>query len=196
MNVKEPTFALSELFPSQGEWTQEAYLALPTNRLVELVQGVLELLPTASESHQRLVKRLFIPFDAYVREKSLGEVLFAPLSVKLREETFRMPDVIFMNHENVERRGERFWRGADLVMEVLNPNDPERDAVVKVSEYARSRIPEYWLADPRDASIKVYVLPEGAEVYELHRHFRGSERATPRSLSGFGLSVAELFRAT
>ena len=100
-----------------------------------------------------------------------------------------------MSSKNAKRRGERFWRGADLVIKVLNPDDEERDAVVKVSEYARSRIPEYWLADPRNASLTGHVLPEGAEAYELHGHFRGLERATSPSLGGFGLNVNELYGA-
>ena len=163
--------------------------------MVELVQGVLELLPSPTEGHQRLAKRLFVALDTHVREQSLGEVLFAPLSVKLQEGTFRMPDVVFMSSENAGRRGERFWHGADLIMEVLNPDDEERDVVVKVGEYARAGVPEYWLADPRDASLTVYALPERADFYEVHGRFEGDGRATSRGLNGFGLTVSEMFDA-
>jgi len=40
------TYEVAELFPRQGEWTEEDYLSLPeTNRLVELSDGKLVVLP-------------------------------------------------------------------------------------------------------------------------------------------------------
>ena len=193
--VREPTFALTELFPYQGEWTEEAYLALSTNRLIELSEGRLELLPMPSERHQRIVRFLFLMFYAFVSKEKLGEVFFAPLKIKLWDGKFREPDILFMTNENAEKRGDQFWRGADLVVEVISPDDPDRDVVTKREEYAEAGIPEYWLVDPRDASITVYVLPEGADVYEIHGRFTGDERATSRDLSGFGVTVAEVFEA-
>ncbi len=40
----EPTYAVAELFPPQGQWTEAEYLALNTNRLIELSDGKLEVL--------------------------------------------------------------------------------------------------------------------------------------------------------
>ena len=193
--VREPTLAVTEFFPYQGEWTEAAYLALSTNRLIELSEGRLELLPMPSERHQRIVRFLFRLFDAFVLGRGLGEVFFAPLKIKLWEGKFREPDILFMSNENAEKRGDQFWQGADLVVEVVSPDDPNRDAVTKREEYAEAGIPEYWLVDPRDASITVYVLPEGADAYEVHGRFTSDERATSRDLSGLEVTVAEVFEA-
>ena len=192
---KELTLAVTEFFPYQGEWTEVDYLLLSTNRLIELSEGRLELLPTPFESHQRIVRFLFLAFDAFVFKEDLGEVFFAPLKIKLWEGKFRKPDILFMSNENAEKRGDQFWRGADLVVEVISPDDPNRDAVTKREEYAEAGIPEYWLVDPRDASITVYVLPEGADAYEVHGRFSGDERATSRDLNGFKVTVFEVFEA-
>lgn len=53
---REPTYAIAELFPAQGEWTEEEYLALDTNRIVELSDGRLEVaeMPTKSGSRSDL----------------------------------------------------------------------------------------------------------------------------------------------
>ena len=40
------------------------------------------------------------------------------------------------------------WTGADLVIEVVSPDDPDLDLVVKRQEYAQAGIPEYWIVDP------------------------------------------------
>ena len=42
-------------FSTQTTWSEEGYLALDSNRLVELSQGVLEVLPMPTTSHQVLV---------------------------------------------------------------------------------------------------------------------------------------------
>jgi Uma2 family endonuclease len=39
----EPTWEVALVFPAQGEWTEEDYLALHTNRIVELSDGCLEV---------------------------------------------------------------------------------------------------------------------------------------------------------
>jgi Uma2 family endonuclease len=36
---------VAQLFPDQGDWTDEEYLALPGNRLIELSDGRVEVLP-------------------------------------------------------------------------------------------------------------------------------------------------------
>lgn len=41
----KPTYEIIDLFPAQGESTEEEYLALETNRLIELSKGNLEVLP-------------------------------------------------------------------------------------------------------------------------------------------------------
>ena len=80
----EPAWDLALLFPPQGEWTEEEYLGLRTNRLVELVDGCLEVLPMPIPLHQFIVRYLFRLLDAYVTARLLGDVLFAPLPVRLR----------------------------------------------------------------------------------------------------------------
>ncbi len=46
---------------------------------------------------------------------------------------------------NDPRRQNRFWLGADLVVEAVSEDDPERDTVDKVADYAEAKIPEYWI---------------------------------------------------
>jgi hypothetical protein len=41
----DPAWPVALLFPLQGDWTEEDYLALDTNRMVEFVDGCLEILP-------------------------------------------------------------------------------------------------------------------------------------------------------
>src|SRR5262249_41063625 len=46
-------------FPRQGTWSEEEYLKLDTNRLIELSDGHLEVLTMPTTSHQMIVAYLY-----------------------------------------------------------------------------------------------------------------------------------------
>jgi Uma2 family endonuclease len=189
----EPTWDIAHLFPIQGEWCEEEYLLLNGNRLVELSDGFLEVLPLPTTSHQRIVFYLSRLLLAFAAAEGLGEVLVAPLRVRLWRRKFREPDVVFMLNEHADRVGERFWNGADLVMEVVSGDeeDRRRDLVVKRLEYARAGIPEYWIVDPLEEQITVLRLAR--KRYVVHGAFAKGTTASSRLLPGFSVDVSETF---
>lgn len=187
----EPTWDIAYLFPSQGDWSEEEYLDLDTNHLVELSDGFLEVLPMPTTSHQLLVGYLSRLVVAFTASSDLGTTLFAPLAVKLRRGKFREPDVIFMLEEHADRIHEDFWIGADLVMEVVSDDDKgrRRDLVKKRGEYARARIPEYWIVDPQEERITVLRL--AGKRYVVHGEFGKGEIASSHLLRGFTVDVSD-----
>jgi Uma2 family endonuclease len=188
-----PTWEIAHLYPDQGAWSEEEYLALETNRLVEYSDGYVEILEMPTQSHQLIVAALYQLLSAYVRSMDLGQVLFAPFRVQLWPGKFREPDVAFMAAEHADRRGERYWQGADLVMEVISPDDRARDQVVKKEEYAQAGIAEYWLVDPLNEQITVFRL-QGHDYLE-HGLFGRGKMATSQLLPGFDVEVAAVFEA-
>lgn len=190
-DANELTWEIAQLFPAQGHWSEEEYLAFDTNHLIEFSHGQLEVLPLPTFSHQRLVALLYRLLLGYVEERGVGVVMFAPLRIQLWSGKFREPDIVFMAAEHADRLGEQYWRGTDLVMEVVSPDDPQRDRVTKRREYAQAGIPEYWIVDPADASITVLSL-RGSE-YALHGKFVSGETATSVLLDGFAVDAATVF---
>src|SRR5438874_2002204 len=136
----EPEWNVAYLFPRRGEWTEEEYLSLPSNRGVELVDGCLEILPMPSEMHQMILGFLYKALDAFVLAHGLGLVLLAGIPVRVETDRMREPDVVFMRAENAGRRRGRFWQGADLAIEIVSPDDPKRDWETKRDEYATAGI--------------------------------------------------------
>ena len=187
----EPTWDVARLFPNQGQWSEEEYLALDTNNLVEFSHGQLEILPMPTEHHQDIVFFLAKLLDIFVNLRRLGKVLPASLRVQLWPGKFREPDVVFMSAANAHRRTNPFWLGADLVMEVVSPDDPQRDTVIKRQEYAQAGIPEYWIVDPREEQITVLTLD--GQRYAVHGQFDMGETATSVLLDGFQVSVTQVF---
>ena len=73
---EEPEYAweVATLFPSQGDWGEEAYLSLTdsTNKLIELADGRLEFVSMPTEIHQALVQFLFLSLHAFVSKNLSG----------------------------------------------------------------------------------------------------------------------------
>ena len=147
----EPAWEVARLFPAQGHWRVGDYLNLDGNFLVEYSQGYIDVLPMPTSSHQRLLAYLYGLLLAFVVNRDMGEVLFAPLKVRIGQKEFREPDVLFALKEHANLRGEEFWTGADLVMEIVSPDakSRRRDLKEKRRDYAIAGIPEYWIVDPR-----------------------------------------------
>lgn len=189
----EPTWDVAKLFPTQGAWSEEEYLALPDNRLTEYSHGLLEVLPMPSYPHQLIVMLLYRLLHAHSVSRRLGSVVIAPMRVQLWTGKYREPDVAFMLRANRARIHQQHWDGADLVMEVVSPDDPLRDVETKRREYAHAGIPEYWLVNPTVATITVFTLAENADLYDVHGVFTRGETATSLLLPGFTVDVEACF---
>jgi len=191
----EPVWELARLFPTQGSWSEEAYLALDTGRLIEYSEGFLEFPPMPTMAHQDMLIFLFELLKAYVLKHQLGKVYVAPVPVRLRAGRYREPDVFFVSTQRVHEAEGKYPSGADLVMEIVSgsPSDRARDLVEKRHDYAQAGIPEYWIVDPDEGAITVLWL-EG-EAYVEHGRFAGDETATSRLLPGFAVAVAAVWAA-
>jgi Uma2 family endonuclease len=150
-----PTWEIAHLFPSQGHWSEEEYLALETNRRIEFTHGVLEFLPMPTTSHQFIIAYLYGLLTTFVTARDLGIALFSGVRVKVAKGKFREPDVIYIAKEHADRIDELYWTGADLAMEIVSGSakDRDRDLTEKRAEYARAKISEYWIVDPREERI-------------------------------------------
>src|SRR3954469_9212895 len=78
----------------QGLWTAEQYLRLTdqTNHLIEFTDGVIEVLPMPTRTHQVIVALLYELLVAFLRPRG-GKVLFAPFRVQVAPRRFREPDL-------------------------------------------------------------------------------------------------------
>ena len=184
----QPAWAIATLFPGQGCWTEEDYLRLPTNRLVEFADGHVEVLEIPTRIHQEIVAWLYEALRAFVAARQLGKIYFAPLPVHLWPGRYREPDIVFVRTGNSRALEGEFLEGADFVLEVVSAGDPQRDWELKRREYARAGIPEYWIADPFQKRITVFRL-EGA-AYVNHGDFREGQLATSAMFPGFSVAVS------
>lgn len=181
-----------DLRPLQGLWTEEQYLTMTdhSHRLLEFSDGYIEVLPMPTDKHQAISQFIFLALLAYIQRIG-GKVQYAPLRLQIRPGKHREPDILLVRDANDPRRQNRYWRGADLVVEIVSPDDPERDTRDKRADYAEAAIPEYWIVNPVDETISVLSL--AGEAYREHGVFRRGERATSALLGGLAVAVEEVF---
>lgn len=183
-----------ELLAAQGQWEEEAYiwLADKANRLIEFTDGYIEVLPMPTDDHQLLSQYLLLDFLAVLRPRG-GVIQYAPLKLRIRARKYREPDLLLLLDASDQRRGKQHWTGADLVVEIVSPDNPARDLVEKRRDYADAKIREYWIVNPLDETVVVLQLQGG--TYREYGVFGRGTRATSPLLPTLGVEVTALFDA-
>jgi Uma2 family endonuclease len=186
---------LAELLPPQGEWSEEEYLVLTDHRsrLVEFTDGFLEPLPMPTDKHQSMLSFLFVAFFNFFEVARGGKVMFAALRLRIRPRKYREPDLLLLLSATDPRRQNRYWLGADLALEVVSEDKPERDLVDKRGDYAEAHVPECWIVNPLNQTITVLKLR--GDAYEEAGIYQRGQSALSASHPEFTVSVDAVFDA-
>jgi Uma2 family endonuclease len=186
----EPAWEAATLLPMQGHWSEGDFLDFHTNRMAELVDGRLEVLPMPTWLHQLIVRYFLHALEQHIQIKNHGGVvLFAPLPARLFPGTIREPDVLYIAPEHLPDASVDYPTKLDLVVEVVSKGEEarRRDYEDKRLDYARAGISEYWIVDPEDGVVMVLGLT--GDAYETIGIFRAGEVAASRYLAGFKIEV-------
>ncbi|XZE53674.1 Uma2 family endonuclease [Planctomycetaceae bacterium SH139] len=188
----EPTWAVAHLFPPQGQWSENDFYALHGNRMIELIDGNLDVLPMPTWLHQLIVK--FLVRAVEVASAGVGEVLDAPLPIRLFEKNIREPDVMYFAPGSEPKDPRGYPTHVDLAMEVVSEGAEaaKRDYEDKRRDYARAGIPEYWIVDPEQQRITVLVLDK--TTYRLHGEFTAGQTASGVLLPTLEIEVSRVMQ--
>jgi len=191
----EPAWEAAYMLPAQGSWSEEDFLKFHTNKMAELVDGRLEILPMPTLKHQRIVIWLLDAFRRAVSHEPHATVLLAPLPTRLFPGTIREPDLLYISPENAPGPDVEYPSHLDLALEIVSPGKDaqQRDYVDKRIDYARAGIAEYWIVDPQENQVTVLVLRDGA--YVEHGVFRAGDMASGILLPALLIDVRALLNA-
>lgn len=180
--------------PPDGAWTYDDYAHLPDNGFrYEVIDGALVMSPAPLMGHQLISAALMSALRAHVRRHRLGIVVAAPVDVQVGDRaTPVQPDIVFVARDRLHIVGRERIEGApDLVVEILSRSTAARDRGLKFDLYAASGVREYWLVDPDERTLEVYVLR--GRAYAPLGSYRQGEVAASELLPGLKLKVKELF---
>ena len=189
----EPAWEAAYMLPVQGSWSEEDFLKFHTNRMAELVDGRLEILPMPTLKHQRILRWLLGMFEAAAPGGSI--TLFAPLPTRLFPGTIREPDLLYIAPENAPGPDVEYPTHIDLALEIVSPGKDarQRDYEDKRADYARAGISEYWIVDPLENQVTVLVLQDS--IYLEHGVFRMGDIASGLLLPGLSVDVRAMLNA-
>lgn len=179
--------------PAQGQWTYADYKHLPDDGWrYEVIEGELKTSPAPKIKHQRVSINLAMALATFVRQHNLGEVLTAPIDVRMGQWADPVqPDILFIQREHLDIVKENWIEGApDLIVEILSSSSWLDDRRTKYRIYAQAGVREYWLVDPDECQIEIFVLRGGD--YALVGRFASGELAPSEILKGLQIQVDEI----
>lgn len=173
--------------------TYEQFRQLPDDgKQYELVHGEVHLTPAPTTKHQFVLRNLTGSLLQYLAQHPLGELAFAPLDVRLGDDTSLQPDLIFVSNARGKIIHEAFIQGApDLAVEILSTSTAAHDRATKLPVYAEAGVPEVWLIDSQAKTVEVLKLQ--GKKYFVDTTLAGDQSLTSSLFPGWQLSPNELF---
>jgi Uma2 family endonuclease len=153
-----------------GTYSYADYLLWHLEERLELIKGkIFKMSPAPNVAHQRISTQLQGAFFNYLNSKGC-DLFSAPFDVRLYSDkrsklankdiyTVVQPDLCIVCDEN--KLDERGCLGApDLVVEILSPGNSKKEMNDKFELYEECGVREYWLVEPVENAVFVYVLGE------------------------------------
>jgi Uma2 family endonuclease len=149
-------------------YTYADFLEWDESERYEIIDGEAHMMAPPSRMHQEISMALSAMLYNYLKDKPC-KVYTAPFSVRLfpaedeSDDTVVEPDIIVIcDPAKLDDRG---CNGPpDLAVEILSPSTSRNDRIVKFNKYREAGVREYWIADPEEKVVTVYVLKNGEYI--------------------------------
>lgn len=178
-------------------YTYADYLTWQFEGMVELIRGkIVKMSPAPSDRHQVLSGNLYGAFFQFLKKQPC-KVFSAPYDVRLRRNlnnqevtTVVQPDICIICDPS--KRDERGCNGApDLIIEILSPATARKDVKDKFELYEEAGVLEYWIMDPLENLLDVFVLQNNK--YQLVKKYVCDDLVPVNTLPGLVIDLADIF---
>lgn len=164
-------------------YTYADYLEWDTDERYELINGEAVMMAGPTYEHQLISSELVRQFGNILADKPC-QVLHAPFDVRLFEkddekpwnvDTIVQPDILVIcDHKKIDKHG---IKGApDLIIEILSPSNFRHDRIVKLNLYNEAGVREYWIVDPTNKSVQVFLRNDDGKLW-IHEEYYPSDIA-------------------
>jgi len=144
----------------QGDFTLDDYYAIPDERRVELIEGVIYDMSAPTVTHQLIAGAIFNDISNYIR-KNKGRCIpmISPVNVQIKcdDKNMVQPDV-FVLCDRGKFKEENIYGAPEFIVEVISPSSRRKDNFIKLLLYCEAGVQEYWLVDPKKKYVLVYDL--------------------------------------
>jgi Uma2 family endonuclease len=165
------------------------------NFIYELIDGMIVKRTAPNLTHQRVSRRMTYFLEKFLLENPVGEFFCAPTDVALDESNGVVPDLSYVSKErSFILQGDDYVAGMpDVIFEIISPGNVRRDRVEKKELYEKFGLKEFWLIDPSNKTVEVFLMKDNA--LQLHLFVEISGTVASQVLTGFEVDASELFGA-
>ncbi len=176
-----------------GTYNYKDYLTWDGPERWELIDGRPHLLASPTPEHQQAAIQIGAEFAIYLRGKSC-QVFIAPMDLSFQEseetQTVVQPDLFVMCGNFLQHK--RVIGVPVLIIEILSPSTTKHDLIRKLNLYQKFGVKEYWILDPIEKNINVY-LHDGAKLYWTEQEFKPGDAISPAMFSDLKIAVSVIF---
>ena len=153
-------------------YTYADYLTWMDDVRRELYDGFIKLMtPAPSRRHQEISTNFMRIYSVFLYKKEC-KLYHAPSDVRFPKDkksqddkqvyTVLQPDIFVIC--DLSKLDDRGCLGApDLIIEIISPKNSKRDLKDKFEIYQQHRVREYWIVNPNDENVNVFVLDENGK---------------------------------
>ncbi|MBQ9361620.1 MAG: Uma2 family endonuclease [Lachnospiraceae bacterium] len=152
-----------EIMDDNRVMTEADYYALPDERRVELIDGVIYDMASPGVAHQKVLGKLYRSIADYIDSKDGKCEIIFDLDTRLdtAKDTIVRPDLsIICEPDKLTKK--RCEGSPDWIIEIVSPSNPRNDYLRKLDLYQRVGVKEYWIVDPMKKRVIVYSLEKDA----------------------------------
>ena len=192
---------MAQTLTDQKKITFEQYLLLPYDgRRTEFVDGEIIEMTEPSLGNIKLTKALGALIDAYLEQHGLEWACFSGPGVAYprpgQPDGVRDPDLVIAANTQWEALAQQtkalfLVKNPPLVVvEIVSPGTVKTDTHDKRADYADAQVPEYWVVNPVNSYVSVWVLD--GRMYTLKGEFRAAQRVESNLLKQWEVSAGKM----
>jgi len=199
-NEDEKRYQLVEEPDASCSYTYADYLQWKFKERLELIKGrILKMSPAPTPKHQQV--SVFLSYKLFhFLKKGECKVFTAPFDVRLPVKnkkkdteinTVVQPDIcVICDETKIDERG--CCGAPDLVIEILSPGNSSHEVKTKFELYQESGVKEYWLVNPIEENLVVFVLNKEGKFDGARMYASGDKLSSP-AVNGFQIEVSDIF---
>lgn len=191
--VEEPDPSLSYTYADYLEWNFEERL--------ELIRGrIFKMSPAPAPVHQEVSGNTYVQLHRLLKKKKC-KVYAAPFDVRLpvknkkKDEeitTVVQPDIsVICDESKIDGRG--CCGAPDLIIEILSPGNSHKEVKLKFELYGEAGVKEYWIVNPVEANLVVFILDEQGKYAGGGKMYSGKEKIKSEVIPGLIVDTKEMY---
>lgn len=198
-NVDDDKYSVVEEPDPLYSYTYSDYLKWKFEERLELFRGRIFRLSAPNRRHQEVSRALLVEV-VNILKKSPCQAFSAPFDVRLpvknrkkdtEVNTVVQPDLcIICDESKLDSRG--CCGAPDLVVEILSPGNSKKEIRLKHELYEEAGVKEYWIINPEEENIVVFILNEEGKFSGL-KMYAGGDTIECGAVPGLIINVTEIF---